>query len=119
MVAALRSTGALLCYASLILFSLFVSTTSALSAAGQRVLVVLSPSESKSQYSTFFGDLEARGFQISYRDISSGPALEEYDERSFDHLVWLGEGIDCEYQRWELTSGPLASRRTDHLYLLS
>lgn len=73
----------------------------ALSATGQRVLVVLpggSSAESQ-QYSQFLGDLTERGFQLSYRSTEeSGPKLVEWEELNFEHLVFLADEIrgECE-----------------------
>lgn len=84
------------------LFALLVSTANALSATGSRVLVVVSSMSDLKQYSTLTKDLQQRGFQLSYRKVDDAkPALVSYEERQFDHIVFLADDAQSE-----CSSGP-------------
>lgn len=84
------------------LFALLVSTANALSATGSRVLVVVSSMSDLKQYSTMTKDLQQRGFQLSYRKVDDAkPALVSYEERQFDHIVFLADDAQSE-----CSSGP-------------
>lgn len=62
----------------------------ALSSSGNRLLVVLDELTEKDNYSILFGDLESRGFTISYDTPKSDKlALFELGERAYDHLLIL------------------------------
>ncbi|CAO1616143.1 unnamed protein product [Parajaminaea phylloscopi] len=66
----------------------------AISATGQRVLVVLGAKDQPARYSTLLADLDARGFQVSQRAVDQAhPALASYDERQFDHIVFLADDV--------------------------
>ncbi|EEY16089.1 dolichyl-di-phosphooligosaccharide-protein glycotransferase [Verticillium alfalfae VaMs.102] len=72
------------------LFSLlFAAAVHAISATGgERLLVLLDDVEEKEQYSTFLGDLESRGFKISYETPKSESLkLFHLGERTFDHVL--------------------------------
>lgn len=75
-------------------FTLAILTplASALSATGQRVLVILPSKSQQSTYSSFLSDLTDRGFQLTYREEKTGGsevALTAFDERQYDHLVFF------------------------------
>ncbi|CAG7846645.1 Dolichyl-diphosphooligosaccharide--protein glycosyltransferase 48 kDa subunit Short=Oligosaccharyl transferase 48 kDa subunit; AltName: Full=Oligosaccharyl transferase beta subunit 1 {ECO:0000312/WormBase:T09A5.11}; Flags: Precursor [Serendipita indica DSM 11827] len=77
-----------------LLRSLFTSLISlgalcaASSSAGSRVLVVLEPALSKTDYSTFFDGLEERGYQLTFRTPKQDkPLLVEYDVPNYDHVI--------------------------------
>ncbi|KAK4124885.1 Dolichyl-diphosphooligosaccharide-protein glycosyltransferase 48kDa subunit [Parathielavia appendiculata] len=72
---------------SLFLF-LFAAVVSAISASGNRLLVILEDVAEKTNYSKFLGDLESRGFQISFEvPKSESLALFHLGERSYDHII--------------------------------
>lgn len=81
-----------------------------MSATGSRVLILNSQSSPKSKFEAFAENLAAKGFELTWRDAAnSEPKLTEYDERQFDHIVFLGTDQDSEcqcndpYQENELT----------------
>ncbi|KAE9973203.1 hypothetical protein BLS_003724 [Venturia inaequalis] len=66
------------------------ATVSALSATGNRVLVVLEEATAKDKYSSFWGDLEARGFKLSFESPKkTGLSLFHLGQRAYDHLLLL------------------------------
>ncbi|KPM35039.1 hypothetical protein AK830_g11537 [Neonectria ditissima] len=69
---------------------LFTALVSAVSSAGNRLLVVLDTVEEKEAYSSFFGGLAERGYEITY-ESPKGDALSlfELGERNYDHLIFL------------------------------
>jgi oligosaccharyltransferase complex subunit beta len=72
--------------------ALLTPLAAALSATGQRVLVILPSTSQQSTYSSFLSDLSNRGFQLTYREEkapSSNVALTAFDERQYDHLVFF------------------------------
>ncbi|KAF4472433.1 oligosaccharyl transferase complex subunit OST4 [Fusarium albosuccineum] len=74
---------------SLVLF-LFAALVSAAGTAGNRLLVVLDSPEEKEAYKTFFGDLNERGYQITYESPKSEAlSLSSLGERNYDHLLFL------------------------------
>lgn len=74
---------------SLLLLGL-LGLASALSTAGNRLLVILEEVAEKEKYGKFFGDLKARGFDITYETPKSESlALFELGERAYDHLLLL------------------------------
>ncbi|OBS26215.1 hypothetical protein FPOA_00156 [Fusarium poae] len=74
---------------SLVLF-LFAALVSAVSTAGNRMLVVLDSPKDKEAYTTFFRDLSERGYQITYESPKTESlALFLHGERTYDHLVFL------------------------------
>lgn len=83
----LRSLRALLLLPLLVVLAL-VSTSYALSATGDRVLVVLDSTAPREEYSSFWSDLESRGFNLSFRSAKEAqPELTSYDEHQFDHVI--------------------------------
>ncbi|KAJ4022956.1 oligosaccharyl transferase glycoprotein complex, beta subunit [Fusarium irregulare] len=74
---------------SLVLF-LFAAVVSAVSTAGNRLLVVLDSPDDKKAYTTFFGDLSERGYEITYESPKSESlGLFLHGERTYDHLLFL------------------------------
>ncbi|OCK79958.1 Dolichyl-diphosphooligosaccharide-protein glycosyltransferase 48kDa subunit [Lepidopterella palustris CBS 459.81] len=60
----------------------------ALSSSGSRLLVVLEEPAEKDKYSEFWGDLEARGFHLSFESPKNEKlSLFKHGERAFDQLV--------------------------------
>ncbi|RSM13573.1 hypothetical protein CDV31_005743 [Fusarium ambrosium] len=69
---------------------LFAALVSAAGTAGNRLLVVLDAVEEKEAYSTFFADLNERGYQITYESPkNSALSLFRLGERNYDHLLFL------------------------------
>ncbi|PHH90186.1 hypothetical protein CDD83_4317 [Cordyceps sp. RAO-2017] len=69
---------------------LFAAAAAALSTTGNRLLVVLDDAADKNAYTRFFGDLAARGFDISYETPrSEGLQLFRLGERSYDHIIFF------------------------------
>lgn len=76
---------------ALLLFSALVS---ALSSAGNRLLVVVDNVDEKDAYSIFFKDLADRGYEITYETPKSDAlSLFEHGERNYDHLIFLPSKI--------------------------
>jgi oligosaccharyltransferase complex subunit beta len=74
-------------FLSLFVF-LFAAVVSAISTSGNRLLVILDDVADKENYSQFLGDLESRGFQISFENPKSESlALFHLGERSYDHVI--------------------------------
>ncbi|KAK3298424.1 oligosaccharyl transferase-like protein [Chaetomium fimeti] len=74
-------------FLSLFVF-LFAAAVSAISTSGNRLLVILDDVADKENYSQFLGDLESRGFQISFENPKSESlALFHLGERSYDHVI--------------------------------
>ncbi|KAM0470415.1 hypothetical protein ACHAPX_009945 [Trichoderma viride] len=68
----------------------YAAAVSAVSTAGNRLLVVLDDVAEKDLYSQFLGDLTARGYDVSYETPrSEGLALFHLGERKYDHLLFL------------------------------
>jgi len=77
----------LLFIVSLALISAIFSATSD-SPAGKRVLAVLDNSRIKSTHSTFFSQLEARGYTVDYAGAEDrGTKFKKYGEWMYDHLI--------------------------------
>ncbi|KAK3372396.1 oligosaccharyl transferase-like protein [Podospora didyma] len=75
---------------SLLLFFalLWVTAVSAISTTGDRLLVVLDDVADKATYSKFLGDLESRGFKLSYETPKSESlSLFRLGERAYDHVI--------------------------------
>ncbi|KAJ3483964.1 hypothetical protein NLG97_g7173 [Lecanicillium saksenae] len=73
-----------------VVISALAAATSALSTTGSRLLVVLDDVADKAAYGQFFGDLAARGFDISYETPKSDKLnLFKLGERQYDHLIFL------------------------------
>jgi oligosaccharyltransferase complex subunit beta len=69
---------------------LLVAAASALSTTGSRLLVVLDELTDKEAYHYFLGDIEARGFDITYETPKSeGLKLFHLGERTYDHVMFL------------------------------
>ncbi|KAK4151446.1 Dolichyl-diphosphooligosaccharide--protein glycosyltransferase subunit wbp1 [Chaetomidium leptoderma] len=69
---------------------LFAAAVSALSTSGNRLLVILDDVAEKESYSKFLGDLESRGFQLSFESPKSESlALFHLGERRYDHVVFF------------------------------
>ncbi|KAK0729866.1 Dolichyl-diphosphooligosaccharide--protein glycosyltransferase subunit WBP1 [Lasiosphaeris hirsuta] len=67
---------------------LFVAAVSAISTTGDRLLVVLDDVTEKAGYSRFFGDLESRGFKLTFETPKSETlALFRLGERAYDHVI--------------------------------
>ncbi|KAF3006971.1 oligosaccharyl transferase glycoprotein complex, beta subunit [Neopestalotiopsis sp. 37M] len=72
------------------LLLLLAAVAQAVSSSGERLLVVLDDVAEKAEYSKFFGDLEARGFKITYETPKSETLnLFRLGEREYDHLIFL------------------------------
>ncbi|KAJ9295163.1 hypothetical protein DTO271G3_6333 [Paecilomyces variotii] len=68
----------------------FSGAVHALSTSGNRLLVVLEEAAEKDAYSTFWGDLEARGFDISFESPKNDKlSLFHLGDRAYDHLLIL------------------------------
>ncbi|KAI1486621.1 dolichyl-diphosphooligosaccharide-protein glycosyltransferase 48kD subunit [Biscogniauxia mediterranea] len=73
-----------------VLVLLFVALVQAVSSSGDRLLVILEDQAEKAGYSKFLGDLEARGFDITYETPKSESlSLFHLGERSYDHVLLL------------------------------
>ncbi|KAI9879250.1 MAG: oligosaccharyl transferase glycoprotein complex, beta subunit [Pleopsidium flavum] len=60
----------------------------ALSSSGNRLLVVIEEATEKERYSTFWGDLEARGYKLSFESPKNEKlSLFQHGERAYDHLI--------------------------------
>ncbi|KAI1343586.1 Dolichyl-diphosphooligosaccharide--protein glycosyltransferase subunit WBP1 [Xylariaceae sp. FL0016] len=69
---------------------LFVAVAQAISSSGNRLLVILEDVAEKTGYSKFLGDLEGRGYDISYETPKSESlSLFHLGERSYDHIMFL------------------------------
>ncbi|OLL24339.1 Dolichyl-diphosphooligosaccharide--protein glycosyltransferase subunit wbp1 [Neolecta irregularis DAH-3] len=72
---------------SISLFLFFAAFASAHSVSGNRLLVVHDVGVSPKEYSTLFGFLKDRLFDITFKDIKADTSLFQFDERLYDHLV--------------------------------
>ncbi|KAG2139009.1 Dolichyl-diphosphooligosaccharide--protein glycosyltransferase subunit WBP1 [Suillus clintonianus] len=66
----------------------FARLSFASSSSGDSVLVLLDPSLDRENYSIFFGGLEKRGYNLTFRapkDVS--PAITDYGVPNFDHVI--------------------------------
>ncbi|KAI0124711.1 Dolichyl-diphosphooligosaccharide-protein glycosyltransferase 48kDa subunit [Xylariales sp. AK1849] len=70
---------------------LLAAVAQAISSSGERLLVVLDDAAAgKAGYSKFFGDLEGRGFKITYETPKSQSlSLFSLGEREYDHVLFL------------------------------
>ncbi|KAI9676043.1 MAG: oligosaccharyl transferase glycoprotein complex, beta subunit [Caeruleum heppii] len=67
-----------------------VVAVQAISTTGNRLLVVLEETEGKGRFSKFWGDLEARGYQLSFESPKNEKlALIKHGERAYDHLILM------------------------------
>ncbi|KAI9812309.1 MAG: oligosaccharyl transferase glycoprotein complex, beta subunit [Pycnora praestabilis] len=72
---------------SLLLLAL-LSVVQALSSSGNRLLVVIEELGDKAKYSKFWGDLEERGFRLSFESPKNEKLfLFKHGERAYDHLI--------------------------------
>ncbi|KAH8423516.1 dolichyl-diphosphooligosaccharide-protein glycotransferase [Aspergillus melleus] len=68
----------------------FLAVANALSSSGNRLAVILEDAADKELYSTFWGDLQARGYNIFFESPKNERfSLFEYGERAYDHLLIL------------------------------
>ncbi|OIW31035.1 Dolichyl-diphosphooligosaccharide-protein glycosyltransferase 48kDa subunit [Coniochaeta ligniaria NRRL 30616] len=77
---------------SFLSFSLLLLATlvSAISSTGDRLLAVLDDVAEKATYSKFLGDLESRGFKITYETPKSESlSLFRLGERKYDHVIFF------------------------------
>ncbi|KAB5562920.1 oligosaccharyl transferase-like protein [Coniochaeta sp. 2T2.1] len=71
-------------------FLLLATLVSAISSTGDRLLAVLDDVADKAGYSKFLGDLESRGFKITYETPKSESlSLFRLGERKYDHVVFF------------------------------
>ncbi|KAL3468603.1 Dolichyl-diphosphooligosaccharide--protein glycosyltransferase subunit WBP1 [Aspergillus heterothallicus] len=74
---------------SLMLFG-FLAVANALSSSGNRLLVVLEDATEKGLYSTLWGDLEARGYNLIFESPKNEQlSLFELGDRAYDHVLLL------------------------------
>ncbi|KAL4925754.1 dolichyl-diphosphooligosaccharide-protein glycotransferase [Aspergillus undulatus] len=74
---------------SLLLYG-FLAAVNALSSSGNRLLVVLEDAAEKGLYSTLWGDLEARGYNLIFESPKNDQlSLFELGERAYDHVFLL------------------------------
>ncbi|KAI9372564.1 Dolichyl-diphosphooligosaccharide--protein glycosyltransferase subunit WBP1 [Aspergillus egyptiacus] len=74
---------------SLLLFG-FLAAVNALSSSGNRLLVVLEDAAEKGSYSTLWGDLEARGYNLFFESPKNEKlSLFELGDRAYDHVLLL------------------------------
>ncbi|KAL2822204.1 Dolichyl-diphosphooligosaccharide--protein glycosyltransferase subunit WBP1 [Aspergillus cavernicola] len=74
---------------SLLLFG-FLAAVNALSSSGNRLLVVLEDAEEKGSYSTLWGDLEGRGYNLIFESPKNEQlSLFELGDRAYDHILLL------------------------------
>ncbi|OJJ48379.1 hypothetical protein ASPZODRAFT_150618 [Penicilliopsis zonata CBS 506.65] len=70
------------------LFLSFLAVVHALSSTGNRLLVILEDETEKSLYSTFWSDLEGRGYTLSFESPKSEQlSLFQHGARAYDHLL--------------------------------
>ncbi|KAL9031585.1 MAG: hypothetical protein Q9196_000387 [Gyalolechia fulgens] len=73
-----------------LLFLALLCLARALSSSGNRLLVVSEPTAEKEKYSKFWGDLESRGYKLSFRSPKDDKlSLFQHGERAFDHIILL------------------------------
>lgn len=77
---------------SLLSFFLLLAATlvSALSSTGDRLVAIFDDVAEKASYSKFLGDLESRGFKITYETPKSDSlSLFRLGERTYDHVIFF------------------------------
>ncbi|MCJ1229878.1 oligosaccharyl transferase glycoprotein complex, beta subunit [Toensbergia leucococca] len=68
----------------------FLDLSQALGSSGKRLLVVNEEPTEKEKYSIFWGDLEERGFELTFESPKSEKlALFQHGERAYDHVILL------------------------------
>jgi oligosaccharyltransferase complex subunit beta len=68
----------------------FATAVSAVSTTGNRLLVVLDDVTEKTAYTSFFGDLSGRGYDITYETPRSEQlSLFRHGEKKYDHILFL------------------------------
>ncbi|KAG1736863.1 Dolichyl-diphosphooligosaccharide--protein glycosyltransferase subunit WBP1 [Suillus paluster] len=66
----------------------FAKLSFAMSSSGDSVLVLLNPSLDRENYSVFFGGLEKRGYNLTFRAPKhTSPAITDYGVPNFDHVI--------------------------------
>ncbi|KAF2469261.1 Dolichyl-diphosphooligosaccharide-protein glycosyltransferase 48kDa subunit [Lindgomyces ingoldianus] len=72
------------------LLLVLLGVAQALSSSGRKLLVVLEEAAEKERFGGFFGDLEARGFHLTFESPkSTSLSLLKHGERAYDHLLLL------------------------------
>ncbi|KAK2756570.1 oligosaccharyl transferase glycoprotein complex, beta subunit [Arachnomyces sp. PD_36] len=72
------------------LFLGLLTAVNALSSSGNRLLVVLDDPSEKDVFSTFWSDLESRGYDLSFSAVKNDElALFQHGVRTYDHLLLL------------------------------
>ncbi|OAX81721.1 hypothetical protein ACJ72_03941 [Emergomyces africanus] len=75
---------------SLLLVGLWGAVVHALSSSGNRLLAILDNIEEKDLFSTFWKDLEGRGYSISFQSPRDETvSLFKHGERAYDHIILL------------------------------
>ncbi|TKA72937.1 hypothetical protein B0A49_05009 [Cryomyces minteri] len=73
-----------------LLFAALLGAVQALSSTGSRLLIVIEELAEKEKYGTFWGDLESRGYRLSFESPKSEALrLFKHGERAYDHLLLL------------------------------
>ncbi|KIO00170.1 hypothetical protein M404DRAFT_153406 [Pisolithus tinctorius Marx 270] len=73
---------------ALVSFLALANNVFAKSGTGDSVLVVIDPSLKKEDYSKFFGGLEERGYQLTFRGPRDAhPPVEQYGIPGFSHVI--------------------------------
>ncbi|RDA93325.1 hypothetical protein CP533_2016 [Ophiocordyceps camponoti-saundersi (nom. inval.)] len=84
----------------LAIVAIFVAAVTALSTAGNRLLVVMDQISDRDAYTMFFGDLESRGFEITYETPrTEGLRLSHLGERTYDHIMFLPAKVKGRWLR--------------------
>ncbi|KIJ17055.1 hypothetical protein PAXINDRAFT_175668 [Paxillus involutus ATCC 200175] len=72
----------------LVSFLVLAGEVLAKSSSGDSVLVLLDPSLDRANYSIFFGGLEERGYDLTFRAPKhASPAIAEYDVPNYSHVI--------------------------------
>ncbi|MCJ1455357.1 oligosaccharyl transferase glycoprotein complex, beta subunit [Mycoblastus sanguinarius] len=73
-----------------LLFAALLGLAQALSSSGSRLLIVIEEAAEKEKYSKFWGDLEGRGYKLTFESPKSEKlSLFQHGERTFDHILLL------------------------------
>jgi len=71
-----------------VLFAALFAFVNAKSSTGDSVLVLLDSGLDKEGFSVFFGGLEERGYDLTFRDPKQHePVVRKFDEPNFDHVI--------------------------------
>ncbi|EFW16240.1 oligosaccharyl transferase glycoprotein complex, beta subunit [Coccidioides posadasii str. Silveira] len=77
-------------FLSLLVLGIYYGAVQALSSSGSRLLVIQEESSEKPLYSTFWADLESRGYSITFTTPKDEKlSLFQYGVRAYDHLLVL------------------------------